>query len=280
MKMKKCCVWLAAVAVAMAALLGSCGTQKSGTAAGGGTMLPEALSQRFENTVASYADWTTLKTQGKVTLGGSSPFSSAMQITMVRGKSVNVSLRPLLGIEMGRIYITGDSVVIVNKVEKYYIAESLTLLTGGVPLNINDMQDLLLARMFELGNGTITTRAATLKGITQGEDGLMNVTLQPKGMNFAYTFAVDSDLALRALTLEAGGRPVDLSATYASHFATPCGKVAGNVHMASKIGGKDMSIDFKFDQGIQWNQSVSDRSPIDSRYRRVDGATLLKGMFK
>lgn len=277
--MKKGILWIAAAVVAIAASLGSCGTQKD-TTKGGGAKLPEALGQRFENTVASYGEWTTLKTQGKVTLGGSSPFSSAMQITMVRGKSVNVSLRPLLGIEMGRIYITGDSVVIVNKVEKYYIAESLSLLTGGVPLNINDMQDLLLARMFELGNGTITPRAATLKSVTNGEAGLMDVTLQPKGMNFAYTFAVDSDLALRTLTLEAGGKPVDLSANYSNHFDTPCGKVAGNVRVESKLGGKDMSIEFKFDRNILWNQSINDRSPIDSRYRRVEAEALLKGMFK
>ena len=108
---------LAAIAV-MAVMLGSCGTQKKATEGTSGGASLEALTQRFENTVATYTDWTTLSTSGTVTLGGKNPFSSAMQITMVRGKSVNVSIRPLLGIEMGRIYITGDSVVVVNKVEK------------------------------------------------------------------------------------------------------------------------------------------------------------------
>lgn len=271
---------LAAIAV-MAVMLGSCGTQKKATEGTSGGASLEALTQRFENTVATYTDWTTLSTSGTVTLGGKNPFSSAMQITMVRGKSVNVSIRPLLGIEMGRIYITGDSVVVVNKVEKYYIAESLKLITSGVPMDITDMQNLLLARMFELGNGTITAKPRTLKSIAEGTFGRMNVTLQPKGMDFAYTFSVDGEDAVKALSLEAGGKTVPLSVIYGDHTATPYGKVAGSVRLMSQIGGQDMSLEFKLDnEAIIWNRQVSDRSPINSRYRRVEGEALLKGMFK
>lgn len=278
--MKKGLIALAATIVAMAAVLGSCSTQKKGGVQTSGGMLPENMQQRFENTVATYTDWDTFKASGTVTIGGKSPFSSAMQITMVRGKSVNVSIRPLLGIEMGRIYITGDSIVVVNKVEKYYIAENLTLIAGGIPMNINDMQNLLLSRMFELGNGTITTNPATLKSITEGANNRVNVTLQPKGMDFAYTFALNSEGEVRGLSLEAGDSPVNLSVTYSAHQATDYGKVASNVVMSSRFGEQDMQLTFELNPAMLWNQSVSDRSPIDTRYRRIDGMALLKGMFR
>lgn len=277
--MKKGIFAIFAMLVAMAAMMGSCGTSKKATGESG-SLQPDAPVQRFNDVVATYNDWTTMKTNGKVTIGGKSPFTSSMQITMVRGKSVNVSLRPLLGIEMGRIYITGDSIIIVNKVERYYIAEKLSLITGGIPVNITDMQNLLLARMFEFGNGTITAKPATLQAITQGTGDRINVTLRALDTKFTYTFSVDSELALRALSLEADGKPLGLNLIYSEHQSTPIGKLAGNVQFMSKLGGQDMSLQFTFDPMIVWNQPISERSPIDTRYRRVDGMELLKGMFK
>ena len=82
--MKKGLIALAATIVAMAAVLGSCSSQKKAGVQTVGGMLPENMQKRFENTVATYTDWDTFKASGTVTIGGKSPFSSAMQITMVR----------------------------------------------------------------------------------------------------------------------------------------------------------------------------------------------------
>ncbi len=42
----------------------------------------------------SFGAWTTLKAGGSVSIGGSKPLSSSMQIRMERGKSIYISVRP------------------------------------------------------------------------------------------------------------------------------------------------------------------------------------------
>ena len=96
-------------------VLGSCSTTKK---AGETTVTDAAISlplkQRLVNTLDSYKDWSTFRTSGKIVIGGKQQFSSSMQLSMVKGKSISVSIRPLLGIEMGKIFITSDSIIVLN----------------------------------------------------------------------------------------------------------------------------------------------------------------------
>ena len=73
---------------------------------------------------------------------------------------------------------------------------------------------------------------------------------------------------------------MNLSVTYSVHQATDYGKVASNVVMSSRFGEQDMQLTFELNPAMLWNQSVSARAPIDTRYRRIDGMALLKGMFR
>lgn len=246
-----------------------------------GTETEETLKARFANTVASYNEWTTFKTSGKFTIGGVASFSSSMQLAMVKGKAISISIRPFLGIEMGKLYITEDSIVIVNKMEKYYIAERLQLITNGIPFNINDMQNIFLARMFELGKGGVTTDAETLKSITADAEGLMNVKFEPKNMGFDYLFAVNKDLEVKNLTVSFTGSQSDFFVNYYDYQTSVAGKIADTIEMLSKFGEKDFSLKFVYDSSRnEWNGDVDCSIQINSRYSRVDGEAFFTSFFK
>ncbi|MDY3883268.1 MAG: hypothetical protein SOZ50_08345, partial [Sodaliphilus sp.] len=53
----------------------------------------------------SFGAWTTLKAGGSVSIGGSKPLSSSMQIRMERGKSIYISVRPMGIMEVARLVI-------------------------------------------------------------------------------------------------------------------------------------------------------------------------------
>ena len=62
------------------------------------------------------ADWNTFKSGGNASVGGTGKeMSSSMQMRMHRGKSIYVSLRPVLGIEVAKMVISGDSILLLEE---------------------------------------------------------------------------------------------------------------------------------------------------------------------
>ena len=110
----------------------------------------------------SFGAWTTLKAGGSVSIGTSKPLSSSMQIRMERGKSIYISVRPMGIMEVARLVIVGDTLLVIDKLHKRYILESAKLLTSGIPIDVSTLQDIFLGRAFILGNGTLNSGMASL----------------------------------------------------------------------------------------------------------------------
>lgn len=280
-------VLVAALAATMSVT--SCKTsQKSGSSQKGDLaeevdekVSPSVLKERVGKIVASYKDWTTFKAQGKVTIGGSKTYTSAMQLMMVKDKCISVSIKPMLGIEVGKIYITNDSIIVLNKLEKYYIAENLKVITGGIPFNINDMQNVFLSRMFELGNGTLKTDAKTLNSITQGDGGVMNVKLTPADLGLNYTFSVKKNGEIKNLTAALNGSISDFFVNYYDYGTSSYGRIADTIEVTSRFDNKDISLKFEYEpMYVEWDKKVKYGNPIDSRYRKVEARALLSGWLK
>ena len=130
--------------------------------------------------------------KGKVTLtaGAGKTVSSSMQMKMIAGRSISISVRPLLGIEMARLYIANDEIIILDRYHKIYVREKASVLTSGVPVDINTLQDILLGRPHILGKGTFTAALAGDVMLT-ADNGTVKLTPveQYDGFNYAYVFS-------------------------------------------------------------------------------------------
>ena len=86
--------------------------------------------------MASYPDWNTFSAKGSADLsfGASGSLSASTQLRMVRGEVLQISVRIILGIEVARLYMTPDSLFLVNKMQKQYVAASLQEIGGGCPV--------------------------------------------------------------------------------------------------------------------------------------------------
>lgn len=254
-----------------------CKSSKSTTSTTGITRLDsqQSMRQNFEETLASYGIWNTLKTSGKITIGGQKSFTSSMQMTMVRNQEIAISLRPMLGIEMGKIYITNDSIFIINKIDNYYIAESLKLITGGVPLTVSDMQSIFLSRIFELGNDTITADAPTLESLSQLSDNTMSVEFCP-AICLGYIFRIDTQLRLQQLDVAFTGIDAGLNVTYSNHNnIAPYGQTANDVLLTTHIGDDDLWLELHYNS-IEWEREVKSGVKISSKLKRIPGTDFLK----
>lgn len=260
----------------------SCGTQKK-IADGNVTDKPSVTTETDNSNwlgqmLSTVGGWNTMKSNGHFSIkGGGKSFSSGMQVRMVRDQVIYISIRPLLGIEAGRLIIKDDSLFVINKLQKLYLAEKVSLLTADVPATVGMMQDLFLGRPHIVSEGTLnTTRKELVKVIDDGEK--YHVTPINKPMDFSYEFMYDKNSNIVSLNvkLDKGSDAYNLS--YNNVQRTLAGNIAHGVNFTTDVKGKTVGLEFDYDR-ITWNEEVETSFSIPASYKRQDARSIL-GMFQ
>lgn len=223
------------------------------------------------------ADWNTFKSGGNARVGGTGKeMSSSMQMKMHRGKSIYISLRPVLGIEVAKMVISGDSILLVDKVHKRYVLEKASLLTNGVPVTVSNLQDIFLGRAFELGKGSLTQNLQN-DFVTEVDGD--KVMLRPKEQynGFSYSFSYDklnNIISLDVTPAKQGSSTY--SVKYSDIEGTVAGKVASKVNVATTINGKAFTLKMEY-KDITFNDVFTiDTSTPGSKYTRMAAKDILQ----
>ena len=223
------------------------------------------------------ADWSSLKCGGSARFeAGGKNMSSSMQMRMQRGKCIYVSLRPLMGIEVAKMVISGDSILLVDKIHKRYMLEKASLLTNGVPVTVDILQDIFLGRAFELGKGSLTQSIKddfTVETLDGGK-----VMLKPRSQyeGFDYNFIYDKQnniLSLDVTPTKAGSSTY--SVTYGDVKGTIAGKVATSLKVSSTMSGRAFTLALEY-KDLTWNESFTIDAAAAKKYTRVEGNDIMK----
>lgn len=197
-------------------------------------------------------------------------------IRMKRGEVIQLSVAPLLGIEVARIEITPVRILAVDRMYKRYMEISFDGLSGmlGAELDFNSLQSLFLNEIFLPGKARLETDDVRRFLIfSEGEQAL----LVPKsGRNLSYRFYTKAENGLLEKTLLGmNGTKYGLEWDY-SDFSTLDGKPFPRHILASLVGpeGKDYSLDMKFSRlstDANWETSTK----LSSKYRKMELRELL-----
>ncbi|MDD2961633.1 MAG: DUF4292 domain-containing protein [Muribaculaceae bacterium] len=226
-------------------------------------------SQQFDNLVASYKSWDTFSSNGKITIDMGRNLSSSMQIKMIRAKSINISIRPVFGIEMVKIHITNDSIFMLDKMNKRYVAENISRFTQGIPFNIVTLQNLFLSRAFMINGGTLSKN--DIKKVKIEDDTNGNWTITPKTTveGLIYSFIITTSNELSKLNMIVAGNSAPFTAEYYNTKETEFGKIASKVKIDAKINNRNYSLTISFDpSNIKWNQIVDNSFSVGKEYKR------------
>lgn len=261
-------------------MMTSCGTIKKGAAA----TLPQDQTTNNQTTtvtgdpldavIATMNDWQTMQTGGNIKLSAGSSFSSSVQVRMVRDKDIYISIRPALGIEVGKLLITADSIYVVDKVNKRFIAEKVSLLTAGVPVTVKDVQDIFLGRAFIIGQGTLS---GNLKSQVTASKGGSNTIITPNEhyKGYVYSFTYDKSNNIVSLNLMPEGGTADTyQVKYSNVKATDAGKIAHDIKVNAAFEKKKLELTLTY-KNIDWNGDVKIDHGIPSGYKRMSARDLL-----
>ena len=233
----------------------------------------QEVRNNFESLMASYPDWNTFSAKGSADLsfGASGSLSASTQLRMVRGEVLQISVRIILGIEVARLYMTPDSLFLVNKMQKQYVAASLQEIGERLssPVSLQTVQDALLGRIFLLNSAN---NAYGIDDFEVMESGSSRWSLSPKRQDerFGYRFDLDE---------------IKLFSTQIVCHYTDFIKQGQSENLPTKMKialtgwSVPVSLNLRYDSSsVSWNGKVGVEKPALSKYTRVSAALMLKNL--
>lgn len=200
--------------------------------------------------------WRTMQTGGALTVGSDKKeFSSSMQLRMVAGRQIVISLRPLLGIEMGKMIIAGDSILMIDKWHKQYLLEPVSTITGGMPVTVDNLQDVFTGREFAAAGELARYFVCTFERDRAGHITSMEINAQPDSGLPDGRYEVQYD----DIANEGGvdGLPHRVTAT------------------ASLAEGKQLSMSLKYNN-VKWNKDIRiEEFTAPANYKRINAKSLM-----
>lgn len=163
---------------------------------------------KVEAITTPWNSWTTAGISGKFRMSGL-PLSPSVKIFMERDSSIMISLRaPLMG-EVGRAEIDSDSILVVNKMRKTYVKESISAALAHYPGTLSDLQNILLARVVVPGFGLLDADIAGNVDLFELEGEQTTILPGEKAAveGFDYGWLIDSSSRPCALVVVPAAKP-------------------------------------------------------------------------
>ncbi len=271
-----------AVALMTLIILAGCGAQRNAVSSKTGVGHAEIKSitdARVGLRVAaeSWRAWEYAKIPLTVNLQSPKSVSIGGTAWLERDKSVLISLK-YFGFEIGCLHVTSDSIKVVDKMHKCFVALPVGSSLGGFPMTVANIQDLLLGRAFVVGSDKLSS-----KDISDGDidvDSVGGWTFIPKngrGKRVEYGFSFSATGQVLALLAQSGvHQPV--ICRYGSSVESMCGVFADRISVEAVVGTNKIaaSIEWNIDKA-KWDKDASRRNySIPDSYKQISDKDILR----
>ena len=264
-------------------MLAACGSKKTAvttttTTQGTTTTQPETQNplDTYKSLIGNtFGSWKSLEASGSISIGGAKSLSSSMTMKMVRNKSIYISVRPMGIMEVAKLVVTGDTLIVVDKIHKRYLCENVKLITSGIPADVNTVQDIFLGRAFLLGKGTYNSALASNFDLEESGDKLLLKHVEGE-KDFDYEFTFDKALKLLSSTVKphGGGKNDTYSVLYSNVKKTVAGNVPHELKVSTVMNGSAVKLGLDY-KSLKWNETVKIDTSLPKGYERMSGSSLL-----
>lgn len=231
----------------------------------------------FESMQKQAFQYTALSARTNVTLEmPENEFSSRVDIKMVRDSAFQLSVQPFLGIEVFRIEFNTDSVKVIDRMNKRYVAESYAGLKGDIPIvfNFYNLQALFTNRIFIPGEQTVSAKQYNRFELKQ--EGARAEAQVKDAMQLLYTFIADGEEKLLSTSVANDKYAVQWKYTDFRLVEKQPFPMLMDVQILNegvKAGGMKLSF-----SRIQSDVSLNISNPIPGNYKRITFAEIMKGL--
>ncbi|MCM1518643.1 MAG: DUF4292 domain-containing protein [Pseudoflavonifractor sp.] len=232
-------------------------------------------SQLYRRIGQANVEWTDISVPVKLQLTSPTSLSVSGRVRMVRSRVIDLSLR-MLGMEVAQLHITPDSVYAAYRLKKQYIAEGIGRAVGKFPVNIDNIQDLLLGRVFVLGHRSVLDVPMKSLDITSEGTG-WNIIPQGAPSGMSYGFRLSETGLLERFVAYALDNSLVTTVGYSDYLSVSGGTVARDVAIEIVKGRRTVAatIEWKWNDA-SWNTGTVPRWNAPRGYKRLAGSDLMK----
>lgn len=258
-------------------LLAGCkSSQKTGTVEAGGT---KAHNEFFASVQEQSFQFKTLSARLNVDLKmPGKELSSRVDLKMVKDSAFQLSVQPFLGIEVFRVELSIDSVKVVDRLNKRYVAESYAGLKGQtlIEFNFYNLQALFANHLFLPGEQAISPKQYNRFKLKQ--EGPLAEAKVKDVMGLLYTFMADGEDKLLSTLISASSDQYALQWDYSDFRVTD--KQLFPMLMDVRVlvkGASEGGAVLHFSR-MQTNEPLNMEFAIPAKYNRITFAQILKGL--
>lgn len=206
--------------------------------------------------------------------------SSRVDLKMIKDSAFQLSVVPFLGIEVFRAEISVDSVKILDRMNKRYVAENYANLKGQTPIEFNfyNLQALLTNQLFLPGQKEIKPKQYSRFQLTQ-ESSAAEIQVKD-AIGLLYTFMADGEEKILSTRVTDSSEHYALQWNYLSFRQTEGQFFPMKMDIQlQKDGVSQGRIVLNFSR-MQTNVPVKMDFSIPSKYSRITLAQIMKSLSK
>lgn len=257
-------------------LSGCKSSKKVGTVEAGGAKAHNEFFTLMQEQAFKY-ETLTARLNVDLNLPGNN-MSSRVDFKMVKDSAFQLSVQPFLGIEVFRAEISVDSVKVIDRMNKRYVADNYANLKGQTPIEFNfyNLQALFTNQLFLPGQQGISPKQYNRFKLKQ--DGPA-AEIQVKDLiGLLYTFVADGEEKILSTSI------TDASDRYALQWDYTDFRLADGQPFPMKMdvqvmkdGTSQGGITMHFSR-MQTNVPVKMDFSIPSKYKRITLAQIIKSL--
>lgn len=231
-----------------------------------------------EKVISSLPRWkcVTGKVALNLNMGSSKNTKLSATLRMKKGEVIQLSVAPLLGIEVARLEISPVRILAVDRLHKQYVEVSFEDLNrmANLDLSFNVLQSLFMNEIFLPGKETVeVSDLHRFRMASEGDYALWKVKDTRK---LAYCFRTTADKGwLENTSVALSGTPYALNWTYGEFGRLGAAYFPQHILAELQGTGKTYSLDMRLSRmsvGEDWETQTS----LSSKYKKIELATLLK----
>ena len=264
----------------MVAILASCSTTKSIKKSHSIEGMTE--TEFVENVIENAGGWNALTAKVSLSLDwegkGETKVSGTLRIK--KGEVVQLSIAPLLGIEVARAEISPNGILVIDRMNKRYVEVSFAevKVLAKADLDFHTLQALFLNELFLPGKGDLTARdASSFKVEPEAEGVWLNVK---RAKRFGYHFLTEAPEALlKESYIGLNGTPYGLRWKYDDFRALERKQFPIDMKLVFEGGKKPVKAALALSR-LSTNGDWEARTEVSKKYEKVELEEILKILLK
>lgn len=197
-----------------------------------------------------------------------SSMSSGAALRIVKDKGILISIRPFMGIEVVKLVVSRDSVLIVDRMNKQYLHESIDDLkkTKQVDFNYYNLESLLSNRLFYPGKQDVALSDYPKFMVSKSDGSYLVVTKDASDV--LYNFAIDGNNHIISTLIYGEKKSYTLQCSYGKFIVDQ--QQSYPTELGFKIGIKDKRMDVRLSYSkLDIDKDVEIDYSVPNKYKKV-----------